>query len=111
MSPGRRTWPCDLLLGGGCAVNSTEPERCEGRAYSRPAPRIPSVLRPADAGRDDVDGLATALGPEHDRTGDGSEERVVATTAHADAREELRAALADEDLTSVDYLAAVTIDA
>src|SRR2546430_2305830 len=61
--------------------------------------------------RNDVDSLATALHAELDRTRLQGEQRVVAATADVDAGVELGAALADQDLTGLDHLAAVALDA
>src|SRR5699024_7760281 len=63
------------------------------------------------AGRHDVHGLATALGAELHRAGGEGEQGVVATAADVDARVELGAALAHQDLTGVDLLAAEPLDA
>src|SRR5450631_2048909 len=60
---------------------------------------------------DDVDGLAATLGAELHRTGNEREQRVIATTANAVARVEVRATLANDDLACVDDLAAETLDA
>src|SRR5450631_2914095 len=62
-------------------------------------------------GLDDVDRLAAALLAELHRAGNESEQGVVATATDAVARVEVRPSLADDDLASVDGLAAETLDA
>jgi hypothetical protein len=59
----------------------------------------------------DVDRLAATLLAELHRAGDEGEERVIATTPNSDTGVEVRTALADDDLASVDNLAAETLDA
>src|SRR5699024_9399985 len=59
---------------------------------------------------DDVDDLAATTAAELDGTRGEGEERVVAATADVQARVEVRAALADDDLTGADDLAAEALD-
>lgn len=61
--------------------------------------------------RNDVDGLATALGTELDGTGREGEQRVVAAASHVHAGVEVGAALAHDDLAGVDGLATEALDA
>ena len=61
--------------------------------------------------RHDVDGLAAALAAELDRTRREREQGVVAATADVDAGVEVGAALANQDLTGADGLAAEALDA
>ena len=57
-------------------------------------------------GANDVDVLAATLGAELDGTGGQGEQGVVLAAADADARVELGATLADQDLAGADDLAA-----
>ena len=67
----------------------------------------------AVSGRDrrNADNLAIALAAELDRTRAQGEQGVILATANAVARVEVGAALTNEDLTSVDQLAAVALHA
>ena len=67
----------------------------------------------AVSGRDrrNADNLAITLATELDRTRTQGEQGVVLATANAVARVEVGAALTNEDLTSVDQLAAVALHA
>ena len=65
----------------------------------------------ACAVRDDVDGLAAALDTELDGARRRREQRVVATAADVDARMEVGAALADDDLAGLHDLATEPLDA
>ena len=73
--------------------------------------RLGANNRLGDSRVDDVDRLAPTLRAELHGTGDEREMGVVAATADADAGVEVRATLADDDLASVDNLAAETLDA
>jgi hypothetical protein len=61
--------------------------------------------------RNDVHGLATALGTELDCAGGECEQGVVAATADVDAGVEVRATLTNQDLACAYGLAAETLDA
>src|SRR5689334_5777253 len=83
----------------------------EARRAGPEAPARPVVKCPGLGDRDDVDGLAVALLAELHRAGGEGEQRVVTTTADVDARVEVGAALADEDLAGLDNLAAEALHA
>ena len=69
------------------------------------------VRRVGSPARDDVDDATTALATELDGATDEGEQGVVTAAADAAARVEVRAALADDDLTGVDDLAAEALHA
>src|SRR6188508_2425609 len=83
----------------------------EGRPQTgTPFAEVLSVAVTSLAG-DDVDDLATTAGAELDGAGLQGEEGVVAAAAHAGARVEVRAALADDDLAGAHDLAAEALHA
>src|SRR5690606_30245068 len=83
------------------------------RGGSAGDPSLASTRADGDLLRDgdDAHGPATALGAELDVTGGQREQRVVAAAADVVTRVEVGAALADDDLTGVDQLAAEPLDA
>jgi hypothetical protein len=62
-------------------------------------------------GSEDAHGLATAVPAERHCPADEREQRVVLAPAYTRTRVEVRAALADDDLSRVHHLAAETLDA
>src|SRR5262245_47546916 len=79
-------------------------------SWCRPARCGPVNVRQSLA-RDDVDDATAAPLAELHGTADEREQGVVAAAAHAGARVEVGAALADDDLARVDDLAAEALDA
>jgi hypothetical protein len=62
-------------------------------------------------GRDDIDDTPPAPSPVLDRTLHEGEECVIATATHAIPWVKMGASLADDDLTGVDALTAIALDA
>src|SRR5581483_6609813 len=89
--------------------------------FRSPGPPLLRMWCPADLGlrlgagrrlgRYDADGPTAAMGAELDGAGDQREQRIVAASAHAVARVEVRAVLPHEDLARVHCLAAVPLHA
>src|SRR5690349_7550524 len=106
------TWSTKLGMAIGFLRGAAQGDECTKGAprQGRPSQKSFSVAVTSLAG-DDVDHATTAAGAELDGAGLQGEQGVVATTTHAGARVEVRAALADDDLAGADDLAAEALHA